>query len=158
MKKYILLIVFILLPFINNGQEHRKDDLDAYFFSLIVKNIDSAIVWYEDVLGFKMVNFTKSEERGFKIANLKRDDVALELISLTAALNPKDLIPNFNPKTRLVGIFKFGFRVANFSHWENHINAKNVEVYGNVVSDPTTGKKMVIILDPDGNRIQLFEK
>jgi len=32
-----------------------------------------------------------------------------------------------------------------------------VDFNGGVVEDPVSGKKMVIILDPDGNRIQLFE-
>ena len=33
-----------------------------------------------------------------------------------------------------------------------------IEFHGQVVHDANSGKKMVIIRDPDGNRIQFFEK
>ncbi len=158
MNKYVVVTVIFLLPFISKAQENSTSPLDAYFFSLIVNNIDSAMLWYEDILGFNRVSYTESAERGFKLANLTRENIALELIALKSALNAEDVIPNFNNKTRLVGIFKFGFRVNDFNHWEKHLKANNVNIYGDVVEDPTTGKKIVIVLDPDGNRVQLFEK
>ena len=41
--------------------------------------------------------------------------------------------------------------------WSEKTAKMEAEFHGNVVTDDT-GKRMVIVLDPDGNRIQLFEK
>ncbi len=48
--------------------------------------------------------------------------------------------------------------VTDFEKWIDHLTNEKVDFYGSVVTDDTTGKRMVIITDPDGNRIQIFEK
>lgn len=95
---------------------------------------------------------------GFRNANLKRDNHALELIELQTALAPEEAISEFGPKTRLHGLFKIGFQVSDFDQWLNHLETMEVNQHGQVVKDPVSGKRMLIILDPDGNRIQLFEE
>jgi hypothetical protein len=82
----------------------------------------------------------------------------IEIIDLDSSISTIDVIPDYTNKTRIVGFFKLGFLVSNFDNWINHLTRSNVEFYGDVVMDETTGNKIAIILDPDGNRIQIFEK
>ena len=59
---------------------------------------------------------------------------------------------------RIIGLFKIGFVVTDFEKWVDHLIDKEVDFCGNIVTDDNTEKRMVIITDPDGNRIQIFEK
>ena len=95
---------------------------------------------------------------GFKQANLKRGNILLEFIELKSAVSPKDVVTDYNSKTRMLGFFKTGFLVSDFAGWVAHLQNANVNFQGKVVTDELSGKKMVIVKDPDGNRIQIFEK
>jgi len=105
-----------------------------------------------------VLNKVESEERGFKQANLNRGDVLIELIELNSSLTPKKLLENQPKKTKIDGFFKFGFRVTEFDKWVDALKKLKVEFYGDVVTDGLSGKRMLLIYDPDGNRIQIFEK
>ena len=97
-------------------------------------------------------------EYGFEQTNLTNGAMNLELIQLQSAVSPNEAIPNYSAKTRLQGIFKIGLQVQQFDKWMAHLQKLEVRFHGGVVTDPISAKRMVIILDPDGNRIQLFEK
>ena len=56
------------------------------------------------------------------------------------------------------GFFKFGMKIPDFDQWISHLTDAKAEMHGEVVIDPVSEKRMLIIKDPDGNRIQLFEK
>ena len=62
------------------------------------------------------------------------------------------------PGTRIAGFFKIGLAIENFEERVNELVRNGVSLHGEVVTDPYSNKKMVIVLDPDGNRIQFFEK
>ena len=139
------------------AQESAPSDLSAYFSALLVEDIQASQKWYNEVLGFEVVLESQITE-GFTILNMKRGTAALELIQLPGALSPAEAIENYNPKTRIKGFFKIGFQVKNLDQWVKFLKKKEVQFNGDVVEDPVSGKSMVIILDPDGNRIQLFEE
>lgn len=94
----------------------------------------------------------------FSIINLKKGKAALELIQLSGTLSPADIVPDYTSKTRIYGFFKMGFQVTDLDTWVSFLKEKQVEFNGDVVTDLVTNKRMVITLDPDGNRIQLFEQ
>ena len=146
------------IPFLSHAQNDSIPDLESYFSAMVVSDFESSISWYSNTLGFKVVNRIESKERGFKQSNLKRGDVLIELIELDKAVNLEDIVPNYSNKMRVIGFFKIGFLVTNFEKWIDHLTNEKIDFYGNVVTDDTTGKRMVIITDPDGNRIQIFEK
>ncbi|SMD31998.1 Glyoxalase/Bleomycin resistance protein/Dioxygenase superfamily protein [Reichenbachiella faecimaris] len=95
---------------------------------------------------------------GFKQANLSNGPANLELIELNSAISLQEVIPNYNAKTKVIGLFKFGFQVDQFDAWIEYLEGQQVQFNGRVVTDDLTNKRMVVILDPDGNRVQLFEK
>jgi catechol 2,3-dioxygenase-like lactoylglutathione lyase family enzyme len=120
--------------------------------------MDTSIHWYRNILGFELIDRVESHERGFKISNLQRGENMIELIQLDSAIDPKNVVPEFNSKIRILGIFKTGYQVSDFDEWIIHLKEKKVEFYGNIVTDTNTNKRTVILTDPDGNRFQLFEK
>ncbi|MDY8138234.1 VOC family protein [Aquimarina sp. 2201CG5-10] len=156
--KYILGIsVLLLISITGYSQDKNLSDLKPYFTAIVVSDIDVSIQWYEDKLGFKVRNKTEVEERGLKQANLQRADAIIELIQLKSSLSPKDILKEKPRGTFINGYFKFGFAVSDFDQWIKHLSESKAEFHGSVVKDPVSGKKMIIIKDPDGNRIQLFE-
>lgn len=158
MKKLVIAFSLTCLPFLSNAQKDSTLELEPYFSALIVRDIEASIDWYSSKLEFEVINRVESEERGFKQSNLKRGNIAIEIIELDKAVQLKEVVPDYSSKMRIVGLFKIGFRVTDFEKWIAHLTNEKVDFYGRIVTDDATGKKMVIITDPDGNRIQLFEK
>lgn len=139
------------------AQDAVPPDLEPYFNAILVEDIIVSQHWYQEVLGYEVVSESKINE-GFSVVNLKKGSAALELIQLSTALSISEAIPGYVAKTRINGFFKMGFLVVDLDQWVTFLQEKQVQFNGNVVQDPVTGKRMVIILDPDGNRVQLFEK
>lgn len=142
----------------SQAQNTPPNDLTLYFNAIIVSNMDSSLVWYQQTLGYEILNSKQFPEMGFKQANLKKENASIELIELNSAIDPKELIPNYHSKTKVLGLFKLGFQVDDFDLWIKYLEINQVNFNGRIVTDEITGKRMVIILDPDGNRIQLFER
>ncbi|MCB0534708.1 MAG: VOC family protein [Lewinellaceae bacterium] len=158
MIKYILLALGLWLPLPGTAQTADSlPDPEAFFTAIIVRDIDSSIAWYTENLGFTLIDRAENAAIGFQQANLKRGAVLLELLELQAAIYPEDILAEAPPKTRIAGLFKFGFRMAEFDRWLAFLEQSGVDFLGTVVADPVSGRRMVLIKDPDGNRIQLFE-
>ncbi|WP_109299546.1 VOC family protein [Aquimarina sp. AU474] len=160
MKNVTFILIFLLLlSFVGNAQKDPvPPELEPYFSALLVKDIDSSVSWYSKNLGFTIANKNEVKSIGLRQANLKRGNILIELIQLSSAVSLEDVIPDFNNKTRTIGFFKIGFMVPDFQKWMDHLKKSKVTFYGEEVVDPVSRKKMIIILDPDGNRIQIFEK
>ncbi len=158
MKKVILITTFSLLVFVGIAQTSSLPDPKPYFTAIIVENIDASIDWYGKTLGYEVINQNDMSDRGFRQANLQRGNALLELIELSSAASPAELLKDQPPRTRIQGLFKIGFTVSSFDEWIKFLTDEEVEFNGSVVNDPNSGKQMIIILDPDGNRIQLFEE
>lgn len=154
----ILLWLSLLLTTIHSfAQGVDLPEPKASFSAIIVQDINSSIEWYSIMLGFEVIDQAENAERGFAQANLKHGEVMLELIQLNTSITPEELLKDQDRRTKITGFFKFGLTVSDFDNWIRHLENKTAEISGSVVKNPATGKKMVIVLDPDGNRIQLFE-
>jgi len=158
MRRLIIIITLICFSIVINAQNDSLPELKANFSSLIVKDITNSINWYSENLGFTLANKNEYSEMGFKQANLLRGQNTLEIIELKTAVLPEKVIPDYNPKTRLIGYFKSGYLVSEFDKWVQHLKNNKVNFHGRVVTDKLSGKRMLVIKDPDGKRIQLFEK
>lgn len=157
MRKILVLSCILFFAIKCYSQKGSLSDPEPYFAALIVENIDRSIGWYADNLGFELLNKKEFAAAGFKQANLKRGYALLELIELASSISAKTAIPDYTNKTRVQGIFKVGYKVADFDAWLSHLTESEVEFHGDVVVDELSGKRMVILKDPDGNRIQIFE-
>lgn len=156
--KFLIKIYLIGVISSCHAQSGILPPLDAYFSALIVNDIDSSMNWYTTSLGCELINQINLEERGIKQANLNCGMSLIELIEIKGSIDPSTILQNKPRGTRLQGFFKFGFRVADFDGWMSHLVQSKTHIHGSVVNDPNSGKRMVVLLDPDGNRVQLFEQ
>ncbi len=104
------------------------------------------------------MNQVELKERGLRMANLKSGKGWIELIEFKDAVSQEELQKDAAKKTRLIGIFKFGFIVTDLSQWIKRLSDSGVKFNGDIVKDPNIAMRMIILKDPDGNRVQLFEK
>lgn len=156
MKIYYLLLLLCLPAFLS-AQTDKAPELTASFFAIIVEDMDTSLLWYQEKLGFSLQNETNLPQRSLRQANLKKDQIHLELIEIASALKPAEAIKDFSSKSKITGFFKMGFRLLDFDAWLVHLDKVKIDWLGKVVNDPLSGKRMLIILDPDGNRLQFFE-
>lgn len=152
---YVVLLLF--LPNLLLAQKDESPELRASFFAIIVEDMDSSLLWYQEKMGFSLLNNTDLPQRSLRQANLQKNLIHLELIELGSAIKPSEALPDFSPKSKLTGFFKVGFSVPNFDEWLRHLDEVKIEWQGKVVRDPKSKKRMLIIQDPDGNRLQFFE-
>ncbi|MEP5612736.1 MAG: VOC family protein [Cyclobacteriaceae bacterium] len=158
MRTLLISFSILILHVSGHSQASSLPAPKPYFSAIIVSDIAISIEWYTKNFGLEIVNQVENSERGFKQANLKRGSTWLELLELNNARSQSDLLANLPAKTKVEGYFKFGFTVSEFDEWIKFLTAVEVNLYGSVVEDPNSGKRMIIVLDPDGNRIQLFEE
>ena len=157
-KLCLALAIFFLGMQGADAQAEKLSDPEAYFAALIVRDMDESVRWYTTHLGMEVLRQAAYPDRGFKQANLQRGNILIEFIELDNALSAELVVPNFDSKTRMVGLFKIGFLLDDFDRWIDYLTNQEIDFYGSVVKQPESNKRMVIVKDPDGNRIQLFEK
>ncbi len=158
LRMWCIIFVLFSIQYTHAQKDTLLPDPEAYFVSIIVNNIDTSLNWYVEKLGFQVLNKVEMKERGFQQANLKRGTVLIELLELSTSIESADIAAQYGHKAKVNGFFKFGFLVNRFDSWISYLQATNVKFHGKVVKDPISNKKMVLIKDPDGNRIQIFEK
>jgi len=158
MKQVSYILLFAFLPIGLFAQESDSPQPEPYFTALIVGNIDTSLAWYTKNLGYELLNQVDLKERGLRMANLRSGEGWIELIEIKDAVSPQELQNDASKKTRFIGIFKFGFLVNDLDQWVKRLTDSGVEFSGNIVEDSNNGMRMIIIRDPDGNRVQLFEK
>lgn len=159
MKKTLLpSLLFVLLIAANQNVLSQRGPLpppDACCSSIITGDLEQTKQWYIETLQFEIANEFRNEDRGIAIINLRCGAVQLELIEIAGSINPDSLR---KPSTRLQGLFKFGFRVQEFDTWITHLRTSIPNITAQVVTDPVSDKRMIVIRDPEGNRIQIFEE
>ena len=156
MKTFVL--IFLVTCCYSGGfaQSSKLPEPHSSFAAIIVSNIDSSINWYCSNLGMVLKNKTISKERGFKQANLIRAQIHIELIELNSTVSKKDILKNSRSKD-IRGFVKFGFVVKGFADWYSYLVKQKVKFRGRIITDDKTGKRTMIIMDPDDNMIQIFE-
>ncbi len=156
----LIISIFIIHGCLSFGfaQKNELSQLQPSFMAIIVSEIETSVNWYQEMLGFEVENRLDLPDRGLWQANLKNQGMRLELIQTSSMINSQELLSERGSKVKLTGFFKIGFTVKNFDDQLSFLESGKVKIHGGVVADPVTGKRMVIVLDPDGNRIQLFEQ
>lgn len=156
MKNNLVIFLITLISHVVIAQDLTPPE--GGYAAFIVSQMDQSKSWYQEVLGFREINHIVNEERGFEIANLKHGEIGLELIQIKGSVS-KDSLMTARPKPiSLQGIFKFGMYIDGFDEWMLHLRPFITDLENQIVKDPITDMRMLVIRDPDGNRIQLFER
>ena len=157
MKRYLFIIAICLVS-MGWTQEPNTPDIKGIAAAIIVKDMGASLDWYQQLFKLNVASDVTLSERGLRIVNLKGSNMQLELIEFSDSEDQKPLGVDNSQDARLPGFFKIGFIIDDFDARLEQIKKSNNTTKGEVVIDPIGGKRMILILDPDGNRIQFFEQ
>ena len=121
-----------------------------------VSNLDSAIEWYGEVLGFEVdIQWTVPELPGFRLAYIKKGDFRIELIDTgeREATEPSPMA--FDEFLRLPGFSHLCFRVDDVDRAIEAISAKGVAIELPPTDFPDVGRRVAFFRDLDGNFLEL---
>lgn len=118
------------------------------FVAVIATDAKASADWYAAVFHLEEIRITKTER--FDQRMLAGDRFMIEIIE---SIPPAPEAPD-----RAVGLFKFGVTVDDFDAYVARLRADGVAFMGDgrVIYDEDLGLRSTILLDPDGNRIQIF--
>ncbi len=156
MKNEIVLFL-LLISKLSFCQSPELSNPKPFFISISISNIDTSIQWYHNNLGMTVKNRIDSRERGFKQANLERFQMQIELVELDSSISRHEEILKAFGGRSIQGFTKFGFTVIDFNNWYSFFSEKKVKFVGSIIKNESTGKRMFLVSDPDGNLIQVFE-
>ena len=117
---------------------------------LYVRNLDRAIAFYRDVLGWPMVMYPS----GFPAAGFRAGDTHHDLLLIEVGPDAAPI-----PSGRRVGMYHFGVKIGDDDDALRAM-ARRLEEFpdlGRVVGASDHGiTHSLYVLDPDGNEVELF--
>jgi len=124
------------------------------FYAVSVQDLDRAIAWYTEHLGFTLTSKGGNEHRSGAL--LKRPGTVLELAQFEGAVSRESLKKDLESH-QVFGIFKLGFLTDNLDDTFEVLKKANVEIFFPIVN-ASDGNRTFAIKDPEGNTIQFFGK
>jgi len=150
--KAILYRVFTLLIAITLSVSlEASPELSLKKVVLRTDDVTKLAEWYIEQLQFNLEVNTEN-----KIV-LTKMSFELELIEQENAIR-LDNVKLKDGKNRMTGIYKYGFAVNNLDSLFEYVSAKELQTRGGIINDSQAGMKSFILVDPDNNYIQFFEK
>lgn len=119
------------------------------FFAIRVEDDEASSAWYQKALGLREIRHLEDDDGSHSIRILSRAGLALELIRLGSP-GPDETSP--------LGLFKAGLYVDDIEAafaWVRSLGASTDE---RIFTDETLGAPSFVFRDPDGNRLQVFER
>lgn len=116
------------------------------YFAVSVSDMDSSVAWYARAFGLEVLDDTSAEDGKWRIVNLTRDELFVELVQSRRDV-PKE--------TRTQGFFKVGFEVPSLKPIADRIEASG-EPRPRILDFERHGIRLMQIKDPDGNTVQLL--
>ena len=108
--------------------------------TVYVSDVDSALVFYNEILGMKIKS------------HWGKDFAELEMNGLTIGLHPA---PKKGPRPGTSGSISLGFEVENLDSTVTELKAKGVKFHGSLVDDGPV--RLAFFGDPDGNSLYLTQ-
>lgn len=114
----------------------------------LVDDVDEAVIFYQDFLGFELM-----QQYGSAMAIIERGDLALWLAGPQASAR-KPMTDGTRPEPG--GWARIVLKVDDMDATVSAMQARGVRFRNPVVQGP--GGKQVLVLDPSGNLVELFEE
>ena len=154
-KIYLLLIISIIASAVH-AQNNTAFEYRPLFAAVIVKDVDTSTAWYQAVFNVQVKNRINDTQNGFRVMILESPDFLLELIENRSWPDRNKLLQGQPEGTRVQGLFKIGFKVADMDAYLARLAALKI-VPERIYTDSETKKRNFLIEDPDKNLIQFFE-
>ena len=125
---------------------------EPVFVALRVRDVEAATDWYQRVFGLDVKKTLDGEDNAFSIRIVGNDTVTVELIEQRGTEEPPG---------RHHGLFKAGFYVDDAARALERLRASGAVAPDEQVTvfvDEPLAVRTFVIQDPDGNRLQFFER
>jgi len=119
------------------------------FVAIRVGDVDAAASWYKRVLGLNEVNRIDAEDGRYFIRILSGGGLSVELIE------ERDVEPT---EDRHLGLFKVGLYVDDIDAFRSRLEGFGVDQDSRIFVDEALASRSFVFRDPDGNRIQAFQR
>lgn len=141
---------------VNAGASERaaRPSLTPRLIAVSVSDMDRSLAWYRDMLGFEIVETYDFEADGMRVGFASRGGFEIEIIEITGA-PAFDAPEPGNPATRQ-GWVKFAFATDDIDALYARVTAAGAQIHSPLSDSRRTGGRFFILLDPDGNWVQVF--
>lgn len=164
MRKYLLshaaiiTIAFMAAACAGQGKTRAAEPLSKSMWprlvAISVADIDNSIGWYARILNFEVTQRYDFPEDNMSIAFMNRDGFEIELIELANSA-PYNAPNNANPSSRR-GFNKLAFQSNDIASLHERVVSKGATMQTSLRGSNRTNEQYFIMLDPDGNWIQVF--
>lgn len=114
-------------------------------------DVENLSNWYA-----KYLQFTILKSVNDKIV-LGKNGFELELVEDRDAIDP-DSVKFTKGERYFAGFRKYGFAINNIDSLFEYVKSNELPTHGGIINDSQLGARSFILVDPDGNYIQFFEK
>lgn len=128
------------------------------FLAVSVSDLEAATAWYRDMLGLVAVREVTSADGAMTARVLRAGPVVVELIHHRSNRAVTDVLDTGAHRFQLQGIVKAGLFVADIEALYEHLESRDVAMDARIGSDPELRLRSFVFRDPDGNRIQVFQR
>jgi catechol 2,3-dioxygenase-like lactoylglutathione lyase family enzyme len=141
----------------NQSQSKGIDSLQLVNVAVSVMNLDEAIAWYSDKLGFTL-NYRTAAIEGIELALMEKNGLYIDLIHYPEPINlePERKDPPFH--LQITGLRNLVFFVDDSAAADTELKAKGVELMWESNFLPHLGTKVTAFRDMDGNLVAYWEK
>ena len=137
---WLLLFGFLLLAC------DPQPGFDITRIHIVTSDVEELSGWYQKNFGFKVVEEDHLTYKGLNLY-LEENSKAVH----------RDTLKGLHNVNNVPGFYKLGFLTNQFDNLVEQLKGNGVQFVGSVVYDERLEKRMLVIKDPDGNRLQLFE-
>ncbi len=141
----------------NQQQSKGIESLQLVNVAVSVMNLDEAIAWYTDKLGFKL-NYRTPAIEGIELTLMEKNGLYIDLIHYPEPINlePERKDPPFH--LQITGLRNLVFFVDDIAAADAELKAKGVDLMWESNFLPHLGTKVTAFRDPDGNLVAFWEK
>lgn len=126
-----------------------------HHFALVVPDLDAAVAWYGDLLGFRPERRFGFADAGVEIAHVVNDaGVRLELIQQAGSAASPDAGRDVFAALKTQGAKHVGFLVADLDAAARELRARGVEIVADVTVVEPAGVRNFWVRDTAGNLIE----
>lgn len=128
--------------------------LSPRLIAVSVSDLEASMAWYGDMLGFELAERHDFPEDAMRLAFMARGGFEIEIIEITGAPAFDAPAPG-NPATRQ-GWVKLAFETGDIDALYARLTAAGAQIHSPLSDSRRTGGRFFILLDPDGNQVQVF--